>query len=166
MADITVYYLEMNDRQDHCRSASSAATQVVEAEVAQGKVNCFLYDLVGEPWQWFDKKDWSNTQWQEYASYKSLRTFIACIQGSIAGYFELRKQDLDTEIAYFGLAPAFTGRGIGGPFLSQAIDTAWAWPSTRRVILNTCTLDHPSALANYRKRGFSVYREKTVTVQD
>lgn len=166
MSEVTVYYLEMNRREDHQRSAGKAITAVQEAKIPQGKVNRFLYDLVGEPWQWFDKKNWSAEQWESYATDQALRTFIAFVDGSIAGYFELRKHESDTEIAYFGLAPAFTGRGIGGPFLSQAIDTAWEWPETQRVILNTCTLDHPSALNNYRRRGFSVYRQKTVTDQD
>jgi hypothetical protein len=34
------------------------------------------------------------------------------------------------------------------------------------VIVNTCTLDHPSALGNYKKRGFVVYDEKTITYDD
>jgi hypothetical protein len=29
---------------------------------------------------------------------------------------------------------------------------------TSRVILNTCNLDHPKALANYLARGFREYR--------
>jgi GNAT superfamily N-acetyltransferase len=159
MTDITVYYLEMTSPDQHVAATSGNAPQVMESQVSQGKVNKFLYDLVGESWQWFDKKDWSAEQWERYAGADDLRTFIGFVDGSIAGYFELSKKGSDTEIAYFGLAPAFTGRGIGGPFLSEAIHRAWAWPNTARVILNTCTLDHPSALGNYQKRGFVVYRQ-------
>lgn len=162
MSDITVYYLEMTDPRQHRVSESVLAPRVVESRIKQGKVNRFLYDLVGEPWQWFDKKDWTREQWEHYAESEELRTFIAYVDGSIAGYFELRKRSLDTEIAYFGLAPVFTGQGIGGPFLSSAISCAWHWPETQRVILNTCSLDHPSALGNYKKRGFSIYQEKKV----
>jgi len=28
-----------------------------------------------------------------------------------------------------------------------------------RVWLHTCTLDHPSALANYKARGFRIFKE-------
>lgn len=163
MTDITVYYLEMTSRDQHRRVEKKSALRLEEALVPQGKVNRFLYDLVGEPWQWLDRKDWSIEQWEEYTGNSNLRTFIALIDGSIGGYFELRKADNDTEIAYFGLAPSFTSRGFGGSFLSCAIDTAWAWEQTGLVLLNTCTLDHPSALGNYQKRGFSVVRQKQVT---
>ena len=139
---------------------------VVEAEVKQGKVNRFLYDLIGEPWQWYEKRSWTIEQWEAYTGTDELRTFIAYVQGSIAGYFELKKIGTDTELAYFGLSPAFVGRGYGSAFLSRAINTAWDWPQTDRVIVNTCTLDHPSALGNYKKRGFSVYEEKAVSLED
>ncbi len=162
MTDITVYYLEMTRPDQHQRVQLQSALRVEEALVPQGKVNRFLYDLVGEAWQWVDRRDWNIEQWESYAGNSDLRTFVALIDGSIGGYFELRKAATDTEIAYFGLAPSFTGCGYGGSFLSCAIDTAWAWAQTQRVILNTCTLDHPSALGNYQKRGFSVYRQKQV----
>jgi hypothetical protein len=47
--------------------------------------------------------------------------------------------------------------------LSRAVETAWsAGPS--RVWLHTCTLDHPSALPNYRKRGFRPVRTEQYEV--
>lgn len=36
---------------------------------------------------------------------------------------------------------------------------AWAWPGTTRVWVHICSLDHPSALANYQARGLQIYRE-------
>ena len=166
MAEVTVYYLEITDRALHRKTSPKPELTVAEAQVKQGKVNRFLYDLIGEPWQWYDKREWTIEQWEAYSGDDNLRTFIAYVQGSIAGYFELRKIDSDTELAYFGLAPAFVGQGFGSAFLSQAIDAAWDWPETKRVIVNTCTLDHPSALGNYKKRGFVVYDEKTIAYDD
>ena len=68
---------------------------------------------------------------------------------------------LDVEIAYFGLAPRFIGKGFGGYLLSHAIKSAWAWEGTRRVWVHTCTLDHPTALQNYKARGLEVYKVGT-----
>ena len=133
-----------------------------EAVIKQWKVNRFLYDLIGEDWAWFDKHSWSVERWVEYAETDQLRTWIGYYQGSIAGYFELKKiDDKTTELAYFGLAPRFVGRGFGGYFLSQAINEAWQWPDTERVIVNTCSLDHPGALSNYKSRGFRIYDQKS-----
>lgn len=165
MTELTVYYLEMNSPEQHQRKTESIGMTVMEAQVKQGKVNRFLYELVGEDWQWDDRKNWSAQRWIDHAESDQLRTWIAYVSGSIAGYFELEKVDnAVTEIAYFGLAPKFVGRGFGGFFLSQAIDNAWGWGDTRRVILNTCTFDHPSALVNYRARGFRIYDEVTRSV--
>jgi hypothetical protein len=37
---------------------------------------------------------------------------------------------------------------------------AWDWGATR-VWVHTCSLDHPSALANYQARGMRLYRHET-----
>lgn len=83
-------------------------------------------------------------------------------QGTIAGYYELHRPDgANAEIRYFGLAAWAIGKGFGGPLLSHAIDSAWAWAGTERVWVHTCTFDHPSALANYQARGMQLYRQET-----
>jgi GNAT superfamily N-acetyltransferase len=83
---------------------------------------------------------------------------VLYLEHAPAGYYELRgHQDGSVEIAYFGLLPEYTGRGLGGWMLTRAARDAWERGATR-VWLHTCTLDHPSALPNYRKRGFLPYR--------
>jgi GNAT superfamily N-acetyltransferase len=75
-----------------------------------------------------------------------------------AGYFELRTcEDRSVEIAYFGLLPPFVGRGLGGSLLTSAVRVAWSFAPTR-VWLHTSSLDHPAALPNYLKRGFTITR--------
>ena len=65
----------------------------------------------------------------------------------------------EIEIAYFGLLPEFIGRGFGGALLASAIQNAWGWaPTPSRVWVHTCNRDHPSALANYLARGFTIYK--------
>jgi len=80
-----------------------------------------------------------------------------------AGYFELAKHDDgNVEIAYFGLIPAFIGRGIGGAMLTRAVSEAWAL-GTQRVWLHTCTLDSAHALPNYKARGFAPFKTEQYT---
>lgn len=167
MNEITVYYLEMTQPGQLVEKTSDKGLVIREAVVKQWKVNRFLYDLIGEDWAWLDKLGWSAERWAEYAESDRLRTWIAYSQGSIAGYFELKKIDASTtELAYFGLAPRFVGCGFGGYFLSQAVNEAWRWDNTKRVIVNTCSLDHPVALSNYKSRGFRVYDQKTVASEN
>ena len=78
------------------------------------------------------------------------------VEGAPAGYFELRIDgDRAVEIVYFGLLDHFTGRGLGGYMLGEAVKHAWAQGASR-VWLHTNTLDHPAALPNYQKRGFQI----------
>jgi len=44
--------------------------------------------------------------------------------------------------------------------LCAAIRRAWE-TGARRLVVETCSLDHPAALANYRARGFRVVRTTT-----
>lgn len=163
MTNVTIWYLAM-DKPEQLQAKTEAKGMVAEeALVKQYQVNRFLYQFVGENWQWNDKSDWSTEDWQAYAECDNLRTWMARVDGSVAGYFELKKhENAVTELAYFGLTPAFVGKGYGGYMLTQAINHAWSWGRTARVIVDTCSLDHPSALANYKARGFSVYREEQV----
>jgi len=122
-----------------------------------------LYLGVGQMWSWNDKRVWSDEQWKEYGLAPELRTFAAYYEHSLAGYYELRRDDGDgVEIAYFGLLPEFIGRGFGGPLLTSAIEEAWRMsPPVNRVWVHTCNLDHPAALANYQARGMAIYKQET-----
>jgi hypothetical protein len=40
--------------------------------------------------------------------------------------------------------------------LTAAVDRMWEM-GAKRVYVNTCSLDHPLALENYRKRGFTLF---------
>ncbi len=161
MTEVTVWYLQQTSRDQAQAVAKPDGIRVEEARVKQFRFNRFFYELVGAPWQWVDKLSWSDAQWQAYAEREDLRTWAGWVEGSPAGYFELEKRaDDSVEICYFGLAPAFIGRGLGRYFLSRAVAEAWNWEAAR-VTVNTCSLDHPSALQNYQSRGFEVYRTET-----
>ena len=96
---------------------------------------------MGERWSWIDKRPWTDEQWKEYGLAPELRTFGAYHDDSLAGYYELRRDNEGgVEIAYFGLLPDFLGRGLGGALLTNAIEEAWRMsPSVTRVWVHTCT---------------------------
>ncbi len=133
---------------------------LIESKIKNWKFNKFLYSYVGDKWEWFDKAAWKEAEWKQYAEADNLRTFVAYVEGTPAGYFELQKQNMDNiQIMYFGLEPGFIGKGFGGKLLTMAITEAWNWGAAR-IKVNTCDLDHPSALINYQKRGFKLYHTK------
>ena len=162
LGDLTTYYLEMTSAEALLEKPDAGGLVVTECEIAQFQLNRFLYKFVGQPWNWLDKLSWSDQQWHDYVDDDRLHTWIAYFRGAIAGYYELQQQSGgDVEIAYFGLAEQFIGRGFGGYLLSHAIRSAWAMGGTRRVWVHTCSLDHPGALGNYQARGMSLYRTET-----
>ena len=150
--------------------------QVRELKKPNWVFNRDMYFRVGEKWKWIDKRPWTDEQWKEYANNPNVRTFGGYYEDEVAGYFELLRSASSTprsqrseitgqirteevEIAYFGLLPEFIGRGLGGALLTSAIENAWGWsPTPARVWVHTCNRDHPSAMNNYKARGFRVYK--------
>ena len=162
MGEIATYYLEQTSPSHLIPKSGPTDLVVREAEIKHCRLNRFFYLWVGEPWQWTDRLAWTDHQWQAYAEDANLHTWLAYVQGTPAGYFELqRQQEGDVEIALFGLAPPFLNRGLGSSLLTEALRSAWAWKGTHRVWVHTCTLDHPHALQNYIDRGMTLYRTET-----
>ncbi|HEX8840301.1 MAG TPA: GNAT family N-acetyltransferase, partial [Sphingomicrobium sp.] len=50
-----------------------------------------------------------------------------------------------------------SGKGHGRWLLAEAVQRAWREGVTR-VHVHTCSLDHPAALAAYRRAGFTPYK--------
>jgi len=123
-----------------------------------------LYIEVGRDYQWVDRLSWTDADIRRYLEDPALEWWILRVAGEVAGYFELRKDaDGGVEIAYFGLRPAFVGRGFGKYLLTCAVERAWARDATR-VWLHTSSLDHGSALPNYLARGFHVWKQEAYDV--
>ncbi len=160
----TTYYLEMKAPAELRSREESNGLQVRECQIKQFQFNKYLYQLVGSDWDWTTKIPWSDDEWVAYSENDNLRTWVGYKKGSPIGYYELRKIEADTEIASFGMAPNFIGRGYGGCLLTKAIECAWEWEGTQRVLVHTCTTDHPYALANYQARGMKLYHTKTTTL--
>jgi GNAT superfamily N-acetyltransferase len=119
-----------------------------------------LYSLVGGPYQWRDRLLLSDAELDAYFASPNVHLWTLRVAGQLAGYFELQRYaDMGVEIMYFGLAPAFIGRGLGGWLLTRAVEESFALAASR-VTLHTCTLDSPHALPNYLARGFVIVREE------
>ncbi len=160
--NVTRHHLEILRREDLRPARTPGSSfELTQARVPCPELNRFLYTAVGAGWTWIDRLPWPRESWLEYLSRPELETWVGYFEGTPAGYFELDQQALGSvEIAYFGLLPQFTGRGLGGHLLTCAAERGFAL-GARRVWLHTCSLDHPRALANYQARGFRVFKVET-----
>jgi ribosomal protein S18 acetylase RimI-like enzyme len=128
--------------------------------VPSPELNRFFYVHVGHEWSWVDRLPWSRDQWMERLSTPGYQTLVLSVDGVPAGYAELSTAPGGAiEIAYFGLLPQWTGRGLGAAALTLVVLHAWSLGAAR-ILVNTCSLDHPRALDNYRARGFRVVKTR------
>lgn len=163
LTDVTIKYLEMT-APGELRPKRSSLEGVTVTRVPQPmpELNRFFYQAVGAEYGWFERLDWSAAQWRDYVEQPDIETHVLAVTGIPAGYFELlHHQSGDIEIKYFGLIGSFIGRGLGGHMLTAAAEAAWA-AGAKRVILDTCSLDHPRAFEHYVARGFKHYRTDVV----
>lgn len=157
---VTTTFLEMTDASRAIPFQGERALELRRVEIPSPELNRFLYVTVGADWWWYERLAWDRDRWLAYLDRPELETWVGYLSGTPAGYFELEAQAGNAvEIAFFGLLPAFVGRGLGPELLSAAIDRAWQLRA-KRVWVHTCTLDHPRALETYRGRGFEIYKSE------
>lgn len=163
---VIVHHLELLQPESLSPAGSGRLPMsVTEARSPSPELGRFLYAAVGGDWHWVDRLSWSAEQWRQRLSRPEVRTWVAYVEGTPAGYFELEAQpEGNVEIVYFGLLPQFVGQRLGGELLTRATQEAWRM-GARRVWVHTCSLDHPGALANYLARGFQKFREETIVVE-
>jgi GNAT superfamily N-acetyltransferase len=162
---VTRTYLEMRSpdalRSYHADDAHVRFDRVPECPVSFFR---YLYREVGRPHHWIDRLSWSDEQVAARLADPRVSLWVMYVDGAPVGYAELeRHADDSTEIAYFGLLPEFTRRGLGKLMLTATVERAWE-QGTSRVWLHTCTLDDRAALPNYVKRGFQPYKEEIYSV--
>lgn len=123
----------------------------------------YLYDAVGRPWFWTDRKALSDDALGHIIGDERIEIYVLYVNGAPAGYFELDRRDPpDVNLAYFGIMPEYIGQRFGPYMLREAIDMAWGY-EPRRLTVNTCTLDHPKALRLYQRFGFVPYDRAEAT---
>lgn len=127
----------------------------------------FLYNTIGADYLWWERRGMSDDELAAVVIDDDVDVYVLYAGGTPAGFYELltipAKNDI--EIAYFGIMPEFVGRGYGAYLLRVAIDEAWQ-RGPDRLIVNTCTLDHPMALPNYQRAGFEPYNQETHMIDD
>ena len=125
-----------------------------------------MYTEVGGKLNWLDRIFMPDEDLKSKINSEQTHIYMFNINKQFAGYCELIREKDYTEILYFGLTESFIGKGFGKYLLNKTIELSWSF-GPNWIQLNTCDLDHPNALATYKKAGFEVYNtiteEKKVT---
>ena len=120
----------------------------------------YLYDTVGERWTWIERRLIDDSNLQKLIQSSDVEIYILYVDDNVAGFGEIGWDAASngSEIKYFGLMPDYIGKRLGPYFLNNIINIAWK-RNPVRLRVNTCDLDHPSALRVYQKSGFNILEE-------
>jgi GNAT superfamily N-acetyltransferase len=157
---VKITYLQMFAHPGRVVSPPREGLAVVHAQKPSVAYYRFLYDGVGRDYDWTSRKKLSDAELAVLLNDPRDEVHVLMVEGAPAGFAELdRRIEGEIELVQFGLMPEFIGQGLGRYFLQWTIDRAWNL-GPKRLWLHTCTKDHPAALPNYLKAGFTIYKEE------
>lgn len=126
----------------------------------------YLYATVGRPYVWVSRRTISDNALADIVHHDAVEIYVLYVNGAPVGYFELDFRDFpQAELSFLGIVPEFIEQGLGRFLLGEAISLAWL-KNPERLIVQTCTLDHPAALTLYQRMGFSPYGQSEVEVEE
>jgi len=152
-----VTYLEMRRPIDQPVPASPLRLERVE--VPQPEHYRELFRRIGGPWLWFSRLVLDDAHLAEIVQHPKVELYSVLDEtGREAGMLELDfREPGECGLAFIGLVPELAGQGHGRWLLAEAVRRAWRG-GVERVHVHTCSLDHPAALAAYRRAGFAPYK--------
>jgi GNAT superfamily N-acetyltransferase len=125
-----------------------------------------LFRAVGEPWIWFSRLAMPDEPLRALIAHPDVECHALVRDGRDIGLLELDfRTAREGEIVYFGLIPEAIGTGAGRFLMNEAIRRAFR-RDIARLVLHTCSLDHPAALDFYRRSGFVAYKRAIEVADD
>ena len=160
--EVTITYLEMeHPAMLRAKRVAHAGVTFERREPLTAEIATRFYRDIGGEYFWTERDEWTTQQWEDALARPGTELWVLSKDGEEAGFVLLTQPAPRTrEIEYLGLFSRFAGQGLGAHLLTSAVERAWE-AGADRVIVNTCTLDHPQALPNYLARGFEVVRRRT-----
>jgi ribosomal protein S18 acetylase RimI-like enzyme len=118
-----------------------------------------IYKAVGSAWGWTGRLLKSTEELTEILNSANNEVWLFQVENEVAGFFELVRNEGETEIVYLGLKPEWIGKGLGKKLIQASVFVSGQ--NGEKVWLHTCEHDHSSALKAYIKAGFRI--EKGIT---
>ena len=151
-----VTYLEMLTPPDH--SVPPSPLSLKRVEVPEPEHYRELFRRVGAPWLWFSRLTLDDAHLAEIIQHPKVELYSVLNDSNQVGMLELDfREPHECELSFIGLVPELAGQGHGRWLLAEALRLAWR-EGVDRVHVHTCSLDHPAALAAYRRAGFTPFK--------
>tara|TARA_Y100001936_G_scaffold176512_1_gene173163 strand:+ start:45 stop:548 length:504 start_codon:yes stop_codon:yes gene_type:complete len=159
-------YLEINSIQDLRETEKPSEHYSLNLiDPINFQLNKFFYKNIGKNHKWIDRLVWSEEKWIKYLSNEKVKTYVLKYKNDLVGFFELiiHRDNLEVEIAYFGLLEEYQNKKLGSYLLSEAIKKSFEF-NIKRIWLHTCSLDHKNALNNYISRGMKIFKTEKINI--
>ena len=125
-----------------------------------------LYQEIGDEWIWFSRLMMSDGELTAIVWHSEVEVYGLDVSGQLQGLLELDYRiEGEAELAFFGVTASLVGGGAARWLMNRALEKVWQRPVSRFWV-HTCTLDHPSALAFYRRSGFVPFRRQVEIAPD
>jgi GNAT superfamily N-acetyltransferase len=125
-----------------------------------------IYDRVGRKWHWVNRRHLDDRQLAALIHNPATEIYLLRRNANAIGFVELNfRLAPQVEIVFVGMVEDEIGQGLGRKMVDAALNIIKA-RAPRRIIIQTCTLDHPSALRLYQTVGFTAYNRKQVEIID
>jgi GNAT superfamily N-acetyltransferase len=158
-----ITYLRMDRRPSYPRPALPLGMSAALIGAEKPPVWYFLnlYDAVGADYEWTDQHQAPREELEAYVHHPRMGLWTLLHKGWPAGFYMLdRREEGRCDLAYFGLVPEAIGLGLGKWLLQTSVHAGWDYADTEFMTVQTCTLDHPRALALYHRAGFEPFRQE------
>lgn len=150
-----VTYLEMTEPPAEPVPATSLQLRRIRPTLDDYRA---LFRKIGAPWLWFSRLAMADAELEAIITDPGVELLEVAAVEAVVGMLELDFRTAgECEIAFIGLVPSLTGEGHGRWLIAEAVHRAWR-DGVTRVHVHTCSLDHPAALAAYRRAGFVPYK--------
>ena len=158
--DYRVTFLQMTARPGYDwpqMPGDGSAASLLKAETPPVWYFHALYDAVGRDHAWEDLHSEPDAELAVWLQDPGVGLWTLMRAGWPQGFFILDARTAgETTLTLLGLVPEAIGLGYGRYLVRTAVLTAWERPGLERLRVETCSLDHPRALAVYQQSGFEV----------
>ncbi len=156
-------YLEMlsfSGSDSNFTSSTNMDSFIVQAQDISINFYKFLYTEIGGKWGWSQRLLITDDKLDTIINSPNTYIYILYSKGVPFGFAEYQQiNSQNIELKYFGLMPKLIGKGYGKWLLNWTLSKMWEL-NIKRIYLQTCILDSPSALNFYQKNGFQIYDKK------
>jgi GNAT superfamily N-acetyltransferase len=125
-----------------------------------------LHRRIGDEWLWSSRLRMTDAELAAMIRAPLVEIHALAEGGRDEGVLDLDfGNPSECEVRLFGVTAKLVGSGAGRWLMNRALELIWSRPVTR-VWLHTCSLDHPAALAFYRRAGFRPFRRQIEIADD